>query len=62
MIKKELQLSVLEVFEEEDYLQMNEEVKNTKDLKDGIALVKKYEELGANKKIINIVGNSSELL
>ena len=57
MIKKELQLSVLEVFEEEDYLQMNEEVKNAKDLKDGIALVKKYEELGANKKIINIVAN-----
>ena len=62
MIKKELQLSVLEVFEEQNYLQMNEEVKNAKDLKDGIALVKKYEELGANKKIINIVGNSSELL
>ena len=43
---------------------MNDEVKNAKDLKDGIALVKKYEDLlkWANKKIINIVGNSSELL
>ena len=52
MLKKEL----LEVFEEED-LNMNEEIKNTKELKDGISLVKKYEDLlkGANRKIINIV-------
>ena len=34
--QKELQSSILEVFEEEDYLQMNEEVKNVKELKDGI--------------------------
>ena len=37
---------------------MNEEVRNAKELKDGIALIKKYEDLlkGANRKIINIVG------
>ena len=52
MLKKEL----LEVFEEED-LNMNEEIKNTKEVKDGISLVKKYEDLlkGANRKMINIV-------
>ena len=52
MLKKEL----LEVFEEED-LNMNEEIKKTKEVKDGISLVKKYEDLlkGANRKIINIV-------
>ena len=65
MIKKELLASILEVFnEEQDYLQINEEVKNAKELKDGMALVKKYENLlkGANKKIINIVGKQGELL
>ena len=43
---------------------MNDEVKSAKDLKDGIALVKKYEDLlkWANKKIINIVGKQGELL
>ena len=45
MIKKELQSSILEVFEEEHFLQMKEEVKNVKDLKDGISLVKKFEEI-----------------
>ena len=30
---------------EEDYLQMNEEVENAKDMKDCIALVKKYEDI-----------------
>ena len=57
--KKELVASILEVSnEEEDYLQMNEKVRNAKELKDGIALIKKYEDLlkGANRKIINIVG------
>ena len=46
---------MLEVFEEEDYLQICEEVKNVKDLKGGISLVKKYEDYleGANKKINN---------
>ena len=65
LIKKELLASILEVFnEEEGYLQINEEVKNAKELKDGMALVKKYENLlkGANKKIINIVGKQGELL
>ena len=58
IIKQELLASILEVFdEEEDYLHMNEEVKNMKEMKDGISLVKKYEDLlkGANRKIINIV-------
>ena len=65
LIKKELLASILEVFnEEEGYLQINEEVKNAKELKDGMALVKKYENLlkGANKKLINIVGKQGELL
>ena len=65
LIKKELLASILEVFnEEEGYLQISEEVKNAKELKDGMALVKKYEDLlkGANKKIINIVGKQGELL
>ena len=65
LIKKELLASILQVFnEEEGYLQINEEVKNAKELKDGMALVKKYEDLlkGANKKIINIVGKQGELL
>ena len=62
-IRKELLASILEVFEEEHYLQMCEEMKNAKDLKDGISLVKKYEDLlkGANKKIINIAGKQGEL-
>ena len=43
---------------------MNEEVKNAKEPKDGISLVKKYDALlkGANRKIINIVGKQGELL
>ena len=41
MIKKELLASILEVSnEEEDYLQMNEEVENAKELKDGKYLIK----------------------
>ena len=55
-IKKALLASLAEHSEgEEDYLQLNEEVKNAKDC---IALVKKYEDIlkGANKKIINTVG------
>ena len=65
MIKKELLASILEVFnEEQDYLQINEEVKKAKELKDGMALVKKCEDhlKGANKKMINIVGKHGELL
>ena len=39
-------------------------MKNAKDLKDGISLVKKYEDLlkSSNKKIINIVAKQGELL
>ena len=46
------------------FLELNEEVKNEKEPKDGIALVKKYEDLlkGANKKIINIIGKQGEIL
>ena len=43
---------------------MDQEVKNAKEPKDGISLIKKYEDLlkGANRKIINIVGKQGELL
>ena len=63
-IKKELLESMLEVFEEEDYLQICQEVKNAKDLKYSISLVKKYEDLlkNSNKKITNIVAKQGELL
>ena len=63
MIKKELQASIIEVSEKEN-ANLNEEVKNTKEVKEGISLVKKYENLlkRANKKIINIVGKQGELL
>ena len=64
MFKKELLASVVILDGEEDYLELNEEVKNAKEPKDGVALVKKYEDLlkGKNKKIINIVGKQGELL
>ena len=58
IIKQELLASILEVFEKkEDYLQMNEEVKNAKEPKGSILLIKKYKDFlkGTNKKIINIV-------
>ena len=46
IIKKELLVSLVEHLDgEENYLQMNEEVKNAKDMKDCIALVKKYEDI-----------------
>ena len=64
-IKKELLASIPEVSnEEEDYLQMNEEVKIAKEVKDCMSLVKKYENLlkGANKRIINIVKRQGEIL
>ena len=56
---------MLKVFDEkEDYLQINEEVKNAKEPKDGILLIKKYEDLSkaTNRKIINIVEKQGELL
>ena len=57
-IKQELLVSIIEIADEEDYIEMSEEVKNAKELKDAVSLVKKYEDLlkGANRKIINIVG------
>ena len=63
MMKKELQESILEVYEEEN-ANLNDEVKNVKSLNEGISLVKKYENLlkGADKKIINIAGKQGELL
>ena len=64
-IKKELLASIPEVSnEEEDYLQMNEEVKIAKEVKDCMSLVKKYENLlkRANKRIINIVKRQGEIL
>ena len=50
--------------DEKDYLEMNEEVKNPKEPKVGISIVKKYEDLfkGANRKTINIMVKQGELL
>ena len=63
MMKRELQASILEVSDEEN-VNLNEETKNTKKVKEGISLVKNYENLlkGANKKTINIVRKQGELL
>ena len=57
-----MQASILEVFKEQD-LNLNDEAKITKEVKDLISLVKKYENLlkGENK-MINIVGKQGELL
>ena len=62
--KKELLASILEVLQEEDYLNICENVKNAKDLKDAISLVKKHEDLlkSSNKRIIDIVAKRGELL
>ena len=62
--KKELLASILEGLEEEDYLNICENVKNAKDLKDAISLVKKHEDLlkSSNKRIIDIVAKQGELL
>ena len=48
----------------EDYLELNEKVKNAKQPKDGIYLVKKYEDLikETNRRIVNVVGKQGELL
>ena len=65
IIKKELLTSIVKLSDgEEDYLKLKEEVKNAKEPKDGVALVKKCEKLlkGANRKIINIVGKQDELI
>ena len=45
-------------------MELNEEVRDSKEQQDGIDLVKEYEDLfrDANKEIINIVGKQGELL
>ena len=58
LIKQKLLASLVEHWDGEgDYLELNEEIRNAKELQDAIDLVKKYEDLlkAANKKIINIV-------
>ena len=68
MIKRELLTSLVEYSHgEEEYLELNEEVRKgmrRSRKKDGIALVKKYENLlkGTNKKIINILGKQGKIL
>ena len=65
IIKQELLASIVELSDgDKDYLELNEEVRNAKKPKDGICLVKKYEDLlrAANRKIVNIVGKQGELL
>ena len=57
IIKKKLQASILEVSEEEN-ANLKEELKKAKEAKEGISLIKKYENLA---KIINIVGKQGEL-
>ena len=53
--------SVVELSDgEEDYSELNEEVRNPKEPKDGIAIVKKYEDL-LKGAIRNIVGKQGEL-
>ena len=65
IIKQELLASIAELSDgEKDYMELNKELRNAKEPKDGISLVKEYEDLlkRANRKIINIVGNQGELL
>ena len=65
IVKQELIASIAEFSNgEEDYLELDEKVKNAKEPQDGIVLVKKYENLlkGTNKKIITIVGKQGKIL
>ena len=58
LIKQNLLASLVEHSDGEgDYLELNEEIRNAKELQDAIDSVKKYEDLlkAANKKIIDIV-------
>ena len=58
LIKQKLLASLVDYSDGEgDYLELNEEIRNAKELQDAIDLVKKYEDLlkAANKKIIDIV-------
>ena len=55
LIKQKLLASLVEHLDGEGYyLELNEEIRNAKELQDAIDLVKKYEDLlkAANKKII----------
>ena len=64
-MKQELFTSVAELSDgEKDYLELKEEVRTAMEPKDGIFLVKKYQDLlkGANRRIINIVGKQVKLL
>ena len=62
-IKKELPGSLIE-FEDEDELELKELVKNLKESKKAIMLIKRYKNIlkAQNKKIINLVGKQGELL
>ena len=65
IVKQKLLASIAEHSDgEEDYFELNEKVRNAKQLQDSIALVKKYENIlkGTKKKIIKIVGKQSKLL
>ena len=57
-MKQELQTSIIETADEEDFSEVIERVKNSKEPKDTLFLVEKYEDLlkRENKKIINVVG------
>ena len=64
MLKQELLASIIEIKDEEDYSELNEEVKSAKEPKEAISIIKKYDEhlKGENKKIGNIVGKQGEFL
>ena len=58
VIKQELLAPVIIKIADGDYSGLNEDVKNAKEPKETIFIIKKHEELlqGENRKIINIVG------
>ena len=62
-IKKELPGLLIE-FEDEDEQELKELVKNLKESKKAITLIKRYKNIlkAQNKKIINLVGKQGELL
>ena len=64
MIKQELLASIIEIVYEENYAELNHEVKNAKEPKDAIFFIKRYEDLLNRKKwkIINIVGSRESCL
>ena len=65
LIKTELLTSIIEHTDgEEDYLELNKEVRNANEPQSGIALVNKCENLlkETKKKFINIVGKQDKIL